>query len=94
LSPFGFVLWLLLQAFFMVMWVRLIIELVTFNNQVLRAKPVIHFLIRVTWSITEPLLKAMRKVIPNIRFGSVGIDLSWAVLMLLVSIASSGVQQL
>jgi YggT family protein len=76
------------------MWVRLIIELVTFNNPTLRAKPFVHFLIRVTWSVTEPLLKAMRRVIPNIRFGSVGIDLSWAVLMLLVSIAASGVQQL
>jgi hypothetical protein len=36
----------------------------------------------------------MRKVIPNIRFGSVGIDLSWAILLLIISIASSAVLNL
>ena len=87
-------LWLLLQAYFLIMFARLIIELVTFNNPVLRAKPAIHLAIRVTWSVTEPPLKLMRKVIPNIRFGGVGVDLSWAILMLLISIASSAVQRL
>jgi hypothetical protein len=35
----------------------------------------------------------MRKVIPNVKLGSVGIDLSWTILMLLISIASSFVQR-
>ena len=76
------------------MFARLVVELITFNNSALRAKRLVFFVIKVTWAVTEPPLKFMRKVIPNIRFGSVGIDLSWAILMLLVSIASSGVQSL
>jgi YggT family protein len=94
LTTIGFILWLVLQGYFYVMFARLIVELVTFNNPVLRAKPLIHWVIRVTWALTEPLLKFMRRVFPNIRLGSVSIDLSWAILMLLVSIASSAVQRL
>jgi len=94
LSPLGFALWFVLQLYFYLMFARLIVDIVTFNNARLRAKPVVSWIIKITWGATEPLLKAMRKVIPNIQFGSVGIDLSWAVLMLLVSIASSAVQQL
>jgi YggT family protein len=94
LSVLGFILWLLLQGYFLVMFARLIIELITFNNPVMRAKPIVHSVIRVVWPLTEPPLKLMRKVIPNITFGGIGIDLSWAILMFLISIASSAVQRL
>ncbi len=90
----GFILWLLLQGYFYVMFARLIVELITFNNALLRAKPIVHWIIRLTWALTEPPLKLMRRVVPNIRLGSASIDLSWAILMLLVSIASSAVQRL
>jgi YggT family protein len=76
------------------MFARLIIELITFNNPVMRAKPFVHAAIRFVWPVTEPPLKLMRKVIPNITFGGIGIDLSWAILMFVISIASSAVQRL
>lgn len=76
------------------MFARVIIELVTFNNAALRANPFIQAVNKFTFMVTEPVLKVMRKVIPNIRLGSVGIDLSWAILMLIISIASSAVQYL
>lgn len=76
------------------MFARVIIELITFNNAALRANPFIQAVNKFTFMVTEPVLKVMRKVIPNIRLGSVGIDLSWAILMLIISIASSAVQYL
>ena len=76
------------------MFARVIIELITFNNAALRANPFIQAVNKFTFMVTEPGLKVMRKVIPNIRLGSVGIDLSWAILMLIISIASSAVQYL
>jgi YggT family protein len=94
LGTFGFILWLILQAYFFVMFARVIIELVTFNNQGLRFNPLIQAVTKFTFALTEPPLKLMRKVIPNIRFVSVGIDLSWAILMLTISIASSAVLNL
>ena len=76
------------------MFARVIIELITFNNAALRANPFIQAVNKFSFMVTEPVLKVMRKVIPNIRLGSVGIDLSWAILMLIISIASSAVQYL
>jgi YggT family protein len=94
LSTLGFILWLLLQAYFLVMFARVIIELLANNNPSLRNNPFIQGVARFAFVLTEPPLKLMRKVIPNIRFGSVGIDLSWAILLLLISIASSAVTNL
>ena len=76
------------------MFARVIVELITFNNTALRANPFVQAVNKFTFMVTEPVLKVMRKVIPNIRLGSVGIDLSWAILMLIISIASSAVQYL
>ena len=90
----GVALSIALQVNFALMIGRLIVDVVTFNNDRLRAQPVISWVIKITWGATEPLLKVMRRVIPNIQLGSVGIDLSWAVLMLIVSIASSAVLKL
>lgn len=76
------------------MFARVIIELISYNNAALRANPFVSAINRFAFTITEPPLKLMRKVIPNIRLGSVGIDLSWAILMLSISIASSAVLNL
>lgn len=69
-------------------------DLITYNNAALRANPIIQAINKFAFILTEPPLKLMRKVIPNIRLGSVGIDLSWAILMLMISIASSAVSNL
>jgi YggT family protein len=37
-----------------------------------------------TYTVTDPPLKALRKVIPPLRFGGVALDLSFFVLMIIV----------
>ncbi|AKG42402.1 membrane protein [Streptomyces xiamenensis] len=39
-----------------------------------------------TYTVTDPPLKALRKVIPPLRFGGVALDLSFFVLMIIVYI--------
>jgi YggT family protein len=94
LSTLGFILWLILQGYFLIMFARVIVDLITFNSAALRANPFIQAINKLAFMLTEPPLKLMRKVIPNIRLGSIGIDLSWAILMLSISIASSAVLKL
>lgn len=36
------------------------------------------------YTVTDPPLRALRKIIPPLRFGGVGIDLSFMVLLLIV----------
>ena len=94
MNTLGFILWLILQGYFLIMFARAIIEFITFNKGTLRANSVIQIVSKFTFMVTEPLLKVVRKVIPIFRLGSMGIDLSWAILMLIISIASSAVQYL
>ncbi|SFC73679.1 MULTISPECIES: YggT family protein [Streptomyces] len=42
-----------------------------------------------TYTVTDPPLKALRKVIPPLRFGGVALDLSFFVLMIIVWILIS-----
>ena len=93
MSPLSFVIWLALQIFFFMMFGRLIVELIRFNKPYWQPKEPLRALVNLTWRVTDPPLNLMRKVIPNVKLGSVGIDLSWTILMLLISIASSFIQR-
>ncbi|MQS05770.1 YggT family protein [Streptomyces alkaliphilus] len=46
------------------------------------------------YTVTDPPLKALRKVIPPLRFGGVALDLSFFVLMIIVYVAINVVAQL
>ncbi|WP_049574670.1 YggT family protein [Streptomyces sp. SBT349] len=47
-----------------------------------------------TYTVTDPPLKALRRVIPPLRFGGVALDLSFFVLMIIVYILISVVARL
>ena len=40
--------------------------------------------LEVLWSVTDPPLKALRRVIPPLRFGTVSVDLSSLVLLVIL----------
>ncbi|MDI1464857.1 YggT family protein [Catellatospora sp. KI3] len=42
--------------------------------------------LEVVWSVTDPPLKALRRVIPPLRIGTVSIDLSSLVLLVILSV--------
>ncbi len=41
------------------------------------------------YTVTDPPLRALRKIIPPLRFGGIGIDLSFMVLLLIVYLVMS-----
>lgn len=46
------------------------------------------------WSSTDPLLKALRRVIPPLKIGGVSLDLGFLLLLMIVSILMSVVGRL
>lgn len=38
----------------------------------------------VTWSLTEPVLRPLRNVLPPLQFGGVGLDLSFTIVFILL----------
>ena len=53
---------------------------------------VVLVLAEVTYTVTEPPLKLLRRFIPNLRLGSLAFDLSFTVLFLVVLIMITFVQ--
>lgn len=84
--PIKFVIYYALFFFWLLLTARIVAELVrTFARQWVPAGPSAVAL-EVIFTITDPPLKLLRRVIPIVRIGGVGLDLSVMVLLLVVFI--------
>jgi YggT family protein len=81
----GFVYFLLL-IFFILLIARLVVEYVMMFARQWRPSGVVAVGLEVVYSVTDPPLKALRRVIPPLRLGNFSIDLGFMVLLFLVYI--------
>lgn len=79
------VLWL----FLLLLIGRLVLDYVQMFARSWRPSGIALVLAEVVYTITDPPLRALRKVIPPLRLGSVSLDLSFLVLIVAVNIALS-----
>ena len=75
--------WVLL-AFQLLLLFRLVMEYVFLFAKRFRPTGVLAALLEVTYSITDPPLRALRRVLPPLRLGGVSLDLAFLVLFILV----------
>ncbi len=85
-SPVGQVLIIVLWLFFVLLIARLVLDYIQMFARSWRPTGVLLVVAEVIYSITDPPLKALRRVIPPLRLGSVSLDLSFLVLVVLVQI--------
>ncbi|WP_426595363.1 YggT family protein [Cellulomonas sp. McL0617] len=74
------VLHLVVLVFFLILLVRLVLDWVQFFAREWRPSGVSLVIAEVTYSVTDPPLKALRRIIPSVRIGSVQLDLAFMVL--------------
>ncbi len=86
----GFVLYL----YFIVLIGRLVIDWVQVFSRDWRPSGVILVVAEVIYSLTDPPLRALRRVIPPLRLGGVSLDLAFLVLIIAVHIARVFVTQI
>ena len=72
--------------FFVVLIGRLVLDWVQAFARDWRPRGVLLVVAEVVYSITDPPLRALRKVIPPLQLGAVRLDLAFFVLFLLTSI--------
>ncbi|WP_435198157.1 YggT family protein [Janibacter sp. GS2] len=77
---------LVLSIYFYILIGRLIFEWIQVFARDWRPSGPILVVAEVIYSLTDPPLKAIRRVIPPLRLGGVAIDLAFLVLILVVSI--------
>jgi YggT family protein len=76
----------LLQVFFFLLIARLVLDYVQMFARSWRPTGVVLVLAEIIYSITDPPLKALRRVIPPLRIGGISLDLSFLVVIILVQI--------
>jgi YggT family protein len=85
-SPVGQVLILVLWIFFILLIGRLILDYVQMFARSWRPRGPMLVVAEAIYTVTDPPLRALRKVIPPLRLGSISLDLSFLVLVVLVNI--------
>lgn len=78
---------LILQLYFFVLIGRLVFDWVQVFARDWRPKGPVLVLANGIYSLTDPPLRALRKVIPPLRLGGVALDLGFLVLIIAVVIA-------
>ena len=83
------VLYLVVLAFFLLMFVRLILDWVQVFAREWRPRGAMLVIAEATYTVTDPPLRAVRRVIPPLNIGGLRLDLAFLLLMLLCSILLS-----
>jgi YggT family protein len=76
----------LLNLYVFILIARLVLEYVAIFARDWRPKGPLLLLSEMVYTLTDPPLKTIRKVVPNLRIGSVSLDLSFIVLLLAIQI--------
>ena len=84
-DPIGSVLRFALFMFFVVLLGRLVLDWVQAFARDWRPRGILLVLAEVVYTITDPPLKALRRLIPPLTIGSMRLDLGFLVLMLATS---------
>lgn len=79
----------LLFLYMLVLLGRLVFDWVQVFSRDWRPKGVLLVLAEAVYTLTDPPLRALRKVIPPLRIGGIALDLAFIALFFLVSIARS-----
>jgi YggT family protein len=76
-----------LSAFRVIMFIRLIVDMVRNANPTWRPKGLVLVAAELSMTITDPPLKFVRRFIRPIKIGALNFDLAWIVILLVVIFA-------
>ncbi|MBX3091336.1 MAG: YggT family protein [Cryobacterium sp.] len=78
------ILYVLLLAYFFLMWGRFVFDLAQNFSRNWRPKGAGLVFAEIVYTLTDPPIRAVRKLVPAFRIGSAALDFSWSIVMLLI----------
>jgi YggT family protein len=78
----------LIMVFIGCMWIRFIVDWVRVFARSWSPRGILLVLLEAVYSITDPPIKALRKVIPPLRIGNFALDLSFLIVFIAAYVAS------
>jgi len=92
-SVVGQILHGLLWVFITLLWIRFIVDWVQVFARSWSPGGPILVLLEIVYSVTDPPIKALRRVIPPLRLGAVAIDLSFIIVLVAAYLLLNVVEQ-
>ncbi|MGW1838890.1 YggT family protein [Streptomyces sp. BBFR2] len=92
MNVFGQVIYIALYCFLIVLIFRLVMDYVFQFARSWQPGKAMVVILEAAYTITDPPLKLLRRVIPPLRLGGVALDLSFFVLMIIVYILITAVR--
>lgn len=89
LGVVGLIAWAIVSFFILLMWVRAITQLIASLARGWHPRGIALFVAEVSFTITDPPIKLMRRLIPNIRIGSISLDIAWMLVLIVAMILSN-----
>ena len=83
------VIYVALTIFFVLMWARFVLDLARTFARSWRPRGVGLVAAEAVFTVTDPPLKAVRRVVPPLRVGGASLDFAWSIVMLAVIILIS-----
>ena len=83
------VIYIALLVVFVAMWARFVFDWMQVLNPGWRPRGVIVVLAESSYTITDPPIKAVRRVIPPLQLGSIRLDLAWTIVLIVLLILMS-----
>ena len=80
----GQLLYVLLWIFLVLLFVRLVVDWVQFFARSWEPRGILLVALEGVYTVTDPPLKALRKVIPPLRLGGFALDLSFLLLIVII----------
>ena len=74
----------LFLAYFFIMWARFVLDLVRTFSREWRPKGATLIFAEVVLTLTDPPIKAVRRVVKPLRVGGAALDFGWSIVMLVV----------
>ena len=82
------ILYVALNIFVVVMWARFVLDLVAMLAREWRPRGFVLIVAELAYTITDPPVKAVRKIVPPLRAGGIQIDFSWSIVLIAAIILS------
>jgi YggT family protein len=77
----GSIIHALLFIFIALLWIRFIVDWVQVFARSWTPRGILLVILEVVYSVTDPPIKALRRVIPPIRIGNFALDLSFLIVL-------------
>lgn len=82
------IVYVLLSLFIVVMWIRLVFDLVQSFSRSWRPRGMWLVVAEAAYAVTDPPVRTVRRILPPLRLGGVVLDFAWSIVLLAAIILS------